>query len=181
MVTGSPIPGKESLVMLVNTSISQIPQCGIRQISHKVPFCNRDALTCAHFCHKMMHRGVWDRCIMGCMQHWPMGIVVYYIFPCYVQARRHGYFSVFPLSQRKVRANILPWIKHIEAEIIMIIMIIKKISRQRYNGRHFADDIFKHIFLNESDCILHFKFPMALKYISKDANDIKPAFITVTS
>ena len=42
----------------------QIPQC-IRQISHNVPFCNRNVHTCAHFCYKMVHCGIWDWCIMG--------------------------------------------------------------------------------------------------------------------
>ena len=47
-----------------NRPISQIPQC-IRQISHNVPFCSRNVHTCAHFCYKMMHHGIWDWGIMG--------------------------------------------------------------------------------------------------------------------
>ena len=38
---------------------SQIPQ-GIRQISHSTPFCNKNVHTCAHFCYKMVHCGIWD-------------------------------------------------------------------------------------------------------------------------
>ena len=41
-----------------NRPISEIPQC-IRQLSHNVPFCNRNMHTCAHFCYKMMHCGVF--------------------------------------------------------------------------------------------------------------------------
>ena len=47
-----------------NRPISQIPQC-IRQTSHNAPFCNRNVHMCAHFCQKMVHCGIWDRCIMG--------------------------------------------------------------------------------------------------------------------
>ena len=44
--------------------ISQFPQC-IRNQIHNAPFCNRNLPTCAHFCYKMVHCGVWDRCIVG--------------------------------------------------------------------------------------------------------------------
>ena len=37
---------------------SQISQ-SIRQISHNAPFCDRNVHTCAHFCHKMVHCGIW--------------------------------------------------------------------------------------------------------------------------
>ena len=47
-----------------NWPISQIPQC-IRQISHNATFCNRNVHTCAHFCYKMLHCGMWHRCILG--------------------------------------------------------------------------------------------------------------------
>ena len=47
-----------------NRPISQMPQC-IRQISHNAPFCNRNVHTCAHFCYKMLHCGIWHRCILG--------------------------------------------------------------------------------------------------------------------
>ena len=48
----------------VDRPISQIPEC-IRQISHNAPFCNRNVHTCAHFCYKMLHCGIWHRCILG--------------------------------------------------------------------------------------------------------------------
>ena len=47
-----------------NRPISQIPQC-IRQISHNAPFCNINVHTCAYFCYKMLHCGIWHRCILG--------------------------------------------------------------------------------------------------------------------
>ena len=50
-----------------NRPISQIPQC-IWQISHNAPFWNRNVHTCAHFCYKMVHCGIWDWCIMGFAQ-----------------------------------------------------------------------------------------------------------------
>ena len=46
-----------------NRLILQIPQC-IRQITHNAAFCNRNVHTCAHFCYKMLHCGIWDWCIM---------------------------------------------------------------------------------------------------------------------
>ena len=42
----------------------QIPQCIIK-ISHIAPFCNRNVHTCTHFCYKMLHCGIWHRCILG--------------------------------------------------------------------------------------------------------------------
>ena len=47
-----------------NRPISQIPQC-IRQISHNARPCNRNVHTCAHFCCKMVHRGIFVWCIVG--------------------------------------------------------------------------------------------------------------------
>ena len=49
---------------LHNRPIWQITQC-IRQISHNVSFCNRNVHICAHFCYKMIHCGIWNRCIVG--------------------------------------------------------------------------------------------------------------------
>ena len=46
---------------------SQIEQCN-RQISHNAPVCNRNVHTCAHFCYKMVHCGIWDWCIMEFVQ-----------------------------------------------------------------------------------------------------------------
>ena len=37
---------------------SQIPQC-ISPISHNALFCNRNVHMCAHFCHKMVHCGIF--------------------------------------------------------------------------------------------------------------------------
>ena len=45
-----------------NRSIPLTPQC-ISQISHNVSFCDRNVDTCAHFCYKMVHCGIWDWCI----------------------------------------------------------------------------------------------------------------------
>ena len=47
----------------LNRPISQIPKC-IRQISHNATFCNRNVHTCAHFCYKLLHCGIWHRCIL---------------------------------------------------------------------------------------------------------------------
>ena len=47
--------------------ISQILQC-IRQMSHNAPFCNRNVHTCAHFCYKVVHCGMYDWCIVGFVQ-----------------------------------------------------------------------------------------------------------------
>ena len=35
------------------------------QTTHNAPFCNRNVHTCAHFCCKMMHHGLWEWCILG--------------------------------------------------------------------------------------------------------------------
>ena len=50
-----------------NEPISQIQQ-RIRQMSHNTPFCNRNVHTCAHFCYKMVHCGLWNWCIVGFVQ-----------------------------------------------------------------------------------------------------------------
>ena len=42
------------------------------------------------------------------------------------------------------------------------------------NGRHFADDIFRCIFLNETFCIL---IEISLKFVPKGPIDIKPALV----
>ena len=47
--------------------ISQIPWC-ITQMSHNASFRNRNVHTCAHFCYKMVHCGIWDGCIVGFVQ-----------------------------------------------------------------------------------------------------------------
>ena len=46
-----------------NKPISQVPQC-IRKISNNASLCNRNVHTCAHFCHKVVHCGIWHRCIV---------------------------------------------------------------------------------------------------------------------
>ena len=52
---------------------SQIPQC-TSPISHNAPFCNRNVHTCAHFCYKMVHCGIFVSCIVGFVRwvHWAM-------------------------------------------------------------------------------------------------------------
>ena len=44
------------------------------------------------------------------------------------------------------------------------------------NGRHFADDIFKCIFMNEKFCIL---IRISLKFVPKDPVDNKSALVQV--
>ena len=63
LYNGTPHTQKESLCK----PIPQTLQC-IRHIFHNTPFCNRNAHTCAHFCYKMVHCGIWDWCIVGCVQ-----------------------------------------------------------------------------------------------------------------
>ena len=47
-----------------NRPISQIPECTCA-ISHNATFCNRNVHTCAHFCYKMLHCGIFVWCIVG--------------------------------------------------------------------------------------------------------------------
>ena len=47
--------------------ISQIPQ-HIQHISHNAPFCYRNVHICAHFCYKLVHCGIWDWRLVGCVQ-----------------------------------------------------------------------------------------------------------------
>ena len=49
---------------VTNRPISWIPQC-TWQIYRNAPFCDRNGHTFTHFCYKMVHCGIWDRCIMG--------------------------------------------------------------------------------------------------------------------
>ena len=46
--------------------------------------------------------------------------------------------------------------------------------KPRQNGRHFPDDIFKCIFLNENVSI---SIKISLKYVSKDPIDSNPALV----
>ena len=48
--------------------------------------------------------------------------------------------------------------------------------RPGQDGRHFADDIFTRIFINENCCIF-IKF--SLKYVRKDPNDNNPALVQI--
>ena len=49
---------------LPNRPVSQIPQCTC-VISHNAIFCNRNVHMCAHFCYKMLHCGIFVKCIVG--------------------------------------------------------------------------------------------------------------------
>ena len=48
--------------------------------------------------------------------------------------------------------------------------------RERQNGRHVADDIFKYIFLNENDWI---PIKISLKFVPKGRIDIIPALVQI--
>ena len=50
-----------------NRPNSQVQQCN-NLISHNALFCNRNVHTCAHFCYKMMHCGIFNLCIVGFMR-----------------------------------------------------------------------------------------------------------------
>ena len=52
---------------LANRSISQISQY-ITEISHSASLCDRNVCMCTHFCYKVVHCGIWDRCIVGFVQ-----------------------------------------------------------------------------------------------------------------
>ena len=45
------------------------PNNALRQISHHTQFCSRNVHMCAHFCYKIVHCGIWDRCIAEFEQH----------------------------------------------------------------------------------------------------------------
>ena len=47
-----------------NNPVAQILQC-TSPISHNAPFCDRNVHMCAHFCYKMVHYGIFMKCIMG--------------------------------------------------------------------------------------------------------------------
>ena len=44
--------------------VPQIPWC-TSPISHNAPCCSRNVHMCAHFCYKMVHFGIFVRCIVG--------------------------------------------------------------------------------------------------------------------
>ena len=46
--------------------------------------------------------------------------------------------------------------------------------RPRQDGQHFADDIFRHIFVNEKFCILS---KISLKFVPKDPINNNPALV----
>ena len=60
--------------------LQKITQCTCC-VSHKAPLCNRNMHTCAHFCYKMVHCGIfyalwdlWDESLFftGCTVNWPV-------------------------------------------------------------------------------------------------------------
>ena len=57
-------PSLGTRTWIINRPISQIPEC-ICAISHNATFCNRNVHTCAHFCYKMVHCGIYVWCIVG--------------------------------------------------------------------------------------------------------------------
>ena len=89
-----------------NRPISQIPQC-IHSISHNAPFCNRNVHMCAHFCYKMMHRGIFAGCIVGfvkwvysCCSHKHIVLLMVMIMPLITaQLQRTDYLT----SSRKLQ------------------------------------------------------------------------------
>ena len=119
---------------LWNRLISQIPQC-IRQISNKTPFCNRNVHTCALW----VHCGIWDWFIVGLEQQAMVSsriIVFYNKQNSWIQQKKAGTWSC-----TKEKNSFI---------YIYIYIYPYNILRPRPNGRHFADDIFKYIFLNEN-------------------------------
>ena len=72
-----------------NTPISQIPKC-ICAISHNASFCNRNVHMCAHFCYKMVHCGIFARCVV---QHITDNLgLKYWNIICYMQTLTLMYF-----------------------------------------------------------------------------------------
>ena len=49
---------------LPNRLVARILQC-ISPTSHNAPLCNRNVHTCAYFCYKVVHSGIFVRCIIG--------------------------------------------------------------------------------------------------------------------
>ena len=49
---------------LPNRLVARILQC-ISPTSHNAPLCNRNMHTCAYFCYKVVHSGIFVWCIMG--------------------------------------------------------------------------------------------------------------------
>ena len=53
-----------SLTVSRAIELSQISQ-RTRQISHNASFCNRNLHTCKRFWYRVVHCGIWGRCIVG--------------------------------------------------------------------------------------------------------------------
>ena len=60
----------------------------------------------------------------------------------------------------------------------MLISMLVKTLRLRQDGRHFPDDIFKYIFLNEAVRIL---IKISLKFVSKGPINNIPALVQITA
>ena len=87
---------KTILIYEVNRPISQIPEC-ICAISHNAPFCNRNVHMCAHFSYKMMHCGIWHRCILGFVR-WVYCMSVHDLVTSGTRASTSGYWLLVRLS-----------------------------------------------------------------------------------
>ena len=59
----STIPPYSSWDTLV--ALGPVTHNALEKISHNASFCNRNVHTCAHFCYKRVHCGIWNWCIMG--------------------------------------------------------------------------------------------------------------------
>ena len=64
------------------------------------------------------------------------------------------------------------WRQHSSSCVIVIVNTL----RPRQNGRHFADDMFKCIFLNENVWI---PIKIALKFVPKGSNNNNPALVQI--
>ena len=66
------------------------------------------------------------------------------------------------------------WILHMKAQECLQHIHVMMSSPPGKNGRHFSDDSFKCIFVNEKFCIL---IEISLKYVPKGPLDNNPALV----
>ena len=135
--------------------VAQIPQ-STSHISHNAPLCNRNVHMCAHTFYKMVHCGIFVWWIGGFVR-W-MYLLAIHSSPIMVR-----YGVSFVSSKPDLLSPLLCYTQY---------QVNSSLPGQ--NGRHFADDVFKSIFVNEEFCTA---IEISLKFVHNGPIDNNPALV----
>ena len=131
-------------------------------ISHNTPLCNRNVHIRAHFCYNEVHwhdSGIFFWCSIVGFVRWIYCLNSLKSIPEEYWSMYHNEIIKLP-QQNKSQHN------HVHINTL----------RPRQNGRHFADNIFKCIFLNENVWI---SIKISQKFIPTDLISNNPALVPI--